>query len=82
MIITNRGDKMAVKKREVGVIEEVSEVTSSQKFKLKDLIDKSEALGYRKFIAKGAFFGASMETEISKSEFIDTIEKFLKKRVI
>lgn len=66
---------MAVKKKE-------TEVVSETRFKLKDLLDKSEALGYRKFIAKGAFFGVSMKTEITKSEFIDTIEKFLKKRVV
>ena len=36
---------MAIKKRDTGVIEEISEDTSSQKFKIKDLLQKSEALG-------------------------------------
>ena len=57
---------MAIKKRDTGVIEEVSEVTSSQKFKIKDLLKKSEALGYSKYLAVGAFFGASLDTEITK----------------
>lgn len=73
---------MAIKKRDVGVVEEVSEDTSSQKFKIKDLLQKSEALGYSKYLAVGAFFGASLDTEITKSEFISTIEKYKKKRVV
>ena len=40
----NRGDLMAIKKKDVGVIEEVSEVTSSQKFKIKDLLKKSKVI--------------------------------------
>ena len=73
---------MAIKKRDVGVVEEVSEDTSSQKFKIKDLLQKSEALGYSKYLAAGAFFGASLDEEITKSEFISTIEKYKKKRVV
>ena len=73
---------MAIKKRDTGVIEEVSEDTSSQKFKIKDLLKKSEALGYSKYLAVGAFFGVSLDTEITKSEFISTIEKYKKKRVV
>ena len=73
---------MAIKKRDAEVIEEVSEVTSSQRFKIKDLLKKSEALGYSKYLAVGAFFGASLDTEITKSEFISTIEKDKKKRMV
>ena len=35
---------MAIKKRDTGVIEEVSEVTSSQKFKIEDLLQSKEVL--------------------------------------
>ena len=73
---------MAIKKRDTGVIEEISEDTSSQKFKIEDLLKKSEALGYSKYLAVGAFFGASLDKEITKSEFISTIEKYKKKRVV
>ena len=71
---------MAIKKRDTGVIEEVSEVTSSQKFKLKDLIDKSEALGYRKFIAKGAFFGVFLKCTMIKVLFFNDDGAYLQPR--
>ena len=73
---------MAIKKRDAEVIEEVSKVTSSQRFKIKDLLKKSEALGYSKYLAAGAFFGASLDIEITKSAFISTIEEYKKKRVV
>lgn len=50
-------------------------------YPIKDLIDNCEVLtGYKKHVVVGALFNCEKE-EMSKEEFKDKVEKFLKRRV-
>lgn len=49
-------------------------------YKVKDLIDNCEALGYKKEVVAGAFYNCE-KTEMTKSDFKQTIESFLGKKV-
>lgn len=57
------------------------ETSIEEKYPLKDLMENCEALtGYKREIAVGALFNCT-ETEITKTEFKDTIKKFLNRKV-
>lgn len=62
--------------------EVVCAASEDKTFLLKNLLDKAEALGYSKFIAVGAFYGVSEDTEMTKASFIETIETYRKRRVV
>lgn len=50
------------------------------KYPLKDFIENSKALGYRKEVVAGALFNYS-KTELTKTEFEIVIKNFLGKKV-
>ena len=52
-----------------------------EKYLFEDLLNASEALGYKKEVVMGAFFNVQIK-EMTKSEFISTIKNFLGKKVI
>lgn len=49
-------------------------------YPLKDFIDNSKALGYRKEVVSGALFNCE-KTELTKAEFETIIKNFLGKKV-
>lgn len=51
-----------------------------EKYDTQELIDNCKALGYNKAIVAGALFDCK-KTEMTKTEFKVTIDKFLKGRV-
>ena len=52
-----------------------------EKYLFEDLINSCEALGYKKEVVMGAFFNVKI-TEMTKTDFINTIQIFLRKKVI
>lgn len=58
----------------------VIEKPTEEKYLFKDLLNSCEALGYKKQVVMGAFFNVQI-TEMTKTEFIDTIKNFLGKKV-
>ena len=51
-----------------------------EKYLFEDLLNASEALGYKKEVVMGAFFNVQI-TEMTKKDFTDTIQNFLGKKV-
>lgn len=51
-----------------------------EKYLFEDLLNASEALGYKKEVVMGAFFNVQI-TEMTKKDFVETIKKFLGKKV-
>ena len=61
------------------MIETITPV-NEETYKVKDLINNCKALGYKKEVVVGALFNCE-KTEMTKLEFKNTIEIFLRKKV-
>lgn len=63
---------------------ELKSTTKKQetKFKLKDLIDSCEVLGYKNYVVAGAFFNVDLNSELTKKEFDLKVKEFLNRKAV
>lgn len=67
-------------RQEESIVAEPAKTVQEPTYSIKEFIDNAKALGYRKEVVTGALFNCE-KTELTKSEFEETIKNFLGKKV-